>query len=388
MNVLKTIVFIFAVLSLPIPSGGAAVDEFTLLRYKSSRGNIIHGALDAGCSACHTMSGGSGGLNDKEEWACLLCHSSARDREAEQREIAQKRPDLRKGLVKTDILNEYRKTFTHPTLRVSGVHAFGEFLPEKDPKAQRHAECVDCHNHHEVSRFNKLGPVRVTGAFGESKKLKGLKDMMRDEEFPDYELCFNCHSDSANLPLNQTNKRVELNIGNPSYHPVLGEGKNMVVPSLKPPYSAMKKRPTDISIIKCGDCHGNDDPKGPKGPHGSIYPHILAANYSVNDSQPESSFQYALCYECHDRLSIMRNDSFRYHSLHIQGNPKTGSMGTSCYTCHNSHGSTENRFLIRFNRDVVFSNLSSGQLRFVSTGTFRGECYLSCHGVSHNPKRY
>jgi hypothetical protein len=29
-------------------------------------------------------------------------------------------------------------------------------------------------------------------------------------------------------------------------------------------------------------------------------------------------------------------------------------------------------------------------LKFVEKGvsTFRGECYLSCHGVEHNPKSY
>lgn len=358
----------------------AAEDEFSFLQRRGKK-QVVHGDLlkkGAGCGICHL-----GKSSAVEEWICVRCHRAKGDSR-----VVKGDRDIQQGLAKTDILSEFDKPFVHPTFTVSGIHSQGEDLPEKDPKTPRHAECIDCHEPHEVSRWNKLGPLKVTGALGEKKSLKKLKDMIRDEEFSDYELCFNCHADSANLPLNQTNKRVEFSTNNPSYHPVIGEGKNTVVPSLKPPYAAQKRRSSDISIIRCGDCHGNNDENGPKGPHGSIYPFILVRNYNINDGQPESSFQYSLCYMCHERDSILRNDSFRYHSLHIQGNPKTGSLGTSCYTCHNSHGSTDNKFLIRFNRDVVFPNVSSGQLRFVSTGTFSGECYLSCHNVSHNPKRY
>lgn len=368
-----------------------AEDDFSQLQQKKG---IIHGTLlqkrsGSGCSYCHPTKGGFADGSDREEWQCLICHSAKNDSVVEDKERVKRRPDIRQQkLAKTDILSEFRKPFVHPALSVSGAHKVRETLPERDPKAPRHAECVDCHDPHEVSQWNKIGPKRVTGALGEAKRNKKLKDMIPEETISDYELCFNCHSDSENLPLNQTNKRVEFNVNNPSYHPVLAEGKNTAVPSLRSPYAAQKRRPLDVSIISCRDCHGNDDEKGPKGPHGSIYPRILVRNFSINDGQPESSFQYALCYMCHDRDSILRNDSFRYHSIHIQGNPNTGSRGTSCYTCHNSHGSTDTKFMIKFNKDVVFPNRSSGQLRFASTGSFSGECYLSCHDVSHNPKKY
>jgi hypothetical protein len=373
-------IFIFVFLALAISSNAVARKPL-----------LTHGRLDMRtCNHCHSMTygfPGTGNLAAERSELCLICHSEKSRGEILDKPVVKKER-MQRYVAKTDILSELSKPFVHPIQKTSQLHSRREELPERDPRAPRHVACVDCHDYHQVTSRNKLGPVKVTGATGEVKRFKDVRDMMPGEEVSDYELCFNCHADSANLPLNQTNKRVEFSTNNPSYHPVIGEGKNTVVPSLKPPYAALKKRSSDISTIKCGDCHGNNDEKGPKGPHGSTYPFILVRNYNINDAQPESSFQYALCYMCHERDSILRNDSFRYHSLHIQGNPNTGSLGTSCYTCHNSHGSTDNKFLIKFNRDVVFPNVSSGQLRFVSTGTFSGECYLSCHNVSHNPKRY
>ncbi len=35
------------------------------------------------------------------------------------------------------------------------------------------------------------------------------------------------------------------------------------------------------SLIKCTDCHNNDDSFGPKGPHGSNYEHILKKNFTL-----------------------------------------------------------------------------------------------------------
>lgn len=376
------VILVFLTVILAVDKGNAARPEL-----------LYHGGLPkAGirCNYCHSMTYGVPGtanLAAERSELCLICHSEKGRADILDKPVVKKER-MQRYVAKTDIAAELEKPFTHPIQKTSGLHSGREELPEKDPRAPRHVACVDCHDYHQVTSRNRFGPIKVTGAAGEAKNLKDVRDMIPGEEVSDYELCFNCHADSANLPLNQTNKRVEFSTNNPSYHPVVGEGKNTVLPSLKPPYAASKKRSSDISTIKCGDCHGNNDEKGPKGPHGSTYPYILVRNYSINDGQPESSFQYALCYMCHERDSILRNDSFRYHAIHIQGNPKTGSTGTSCYTCHNSHGSTDNKFLIKFNKDVVFPNISSGQLRFVSTGTFSGECYLSCHNVSHNSKRY
>jgi predicted CXXCH cytochrome family protein len=182
---------------------------------------------------------------------------------------------------------------------------------------------------------------------------------------------------------------VEFVATNKSFHPVEAEGKNLAVISLIRPYKEKKLADTDVSRLSCSDCHASDASSSPKGPHGSIHEYILVENYSLKDMQGESMFAYALCYKCHNRTSILANESFKYHSLHINGKNPSLLTGTSCYTCHNSHGSTDNRYLIKFNIEVIKPTLT-GQLKFVEKGNyqFSGECYLNCHGVEHNPKSY
>jgi hypothetical protein len=327
--------------------------------------------LPRGCATCHyksNLKSGGGSI------ACITCHGS------QQRKVqAYKMP---RGAVVSrsdlkDIEVEFNKTFRHPTFDTPGRHFANEILPEVDPKALRHADCVDCHNPHLVTKENTFAGVK-------GKRIVSQAVVASRES----EVCYRCHGDSVNLPGKYTNKRMEFSTNNPSFHPVEGEGKNSAVISLVRPYHEKKVAPTDVSILSCSDCHGNDDSNGPKGVHGSRYSYILKDNFDASDNISESPQAYALCYRCHSRKSILANESFKYHSLHINGK-SFSYLGTSCYTCHNSHGSLEYKYLIRFNRTVVSPN-SKGLLKFVEKGSskFSGECYLTCHGVEHNPKSY
>jgi nitrate/TMAO reductase-like tetraheme cytochrome c subunit len=107
----------------------------------------------------------------------------------------------------------------------------------------------------------------------------------------------------------------------------------------------------------------------------------------TTDNASESAANYALCYKCHNRNSILADTSFREHNKHISGER------APCNVCHDPHGIsatqgnlTNNSRLINFNTSVV--SPSNGQLRFESTGTFRGRCYLTCHGKNHSPESY
>lgn len=327
-----------------------------------------------GCSTCHLKFNFKDGGGPE---TCIVCHGDpsrlTRQYAGMPRGFAPRESDMK------NIEDEFRKPFRHPTFDVRGVHRGGETLPEADPRMPRHAVCVDCHNPHHVSPANKFAGIK-------GRRVGNLISTVTAE----FELCYRCHAESANLPGRFNNKRAELASTNPSFHPVEAEGKNTAVVSLIHPYKERKVTPGDVSIISCGDCHGSESSSGPRGPHGSLNEHILVENYSTRDNQPESPHVYALCYRCHDRSSILGNESFKFHAKHIQGTGGiAGSNGTSCYTCHNSHGSVEYKYLIRFNRSVVSPN-SQGQLKFVEKGisTFRGECYLSCHGVDHNPRVY
>lgn len=324
--------------------------------------------LPYGCGSCHVgFDFRSGGGQE----GCLTCHGNPAKRNA--------------GLVRTttqlaDIEKELKKTYRHPILESKGVHSPKEVLPEINAKAPRHSDCVDCHSPHQVAEGNRFAGIK-------GKRSGNLVSDVTAE----YQVCYLCHSDSANLPGRYVNKRVEFATTNPSFHPLEGEGKNLAVVSLVKPYKEKKTAPGDISRITCGDCHGSDDPNSPSGPHSSNYQYILRENFSARDNETESTFAYSLCYKCHSRSSILADESFRFHSMHIKGKKSSlpGNGGTSCHTCHTSHGSTEYKYLIRFNTDIVTPS-SGGMLKFKEkgAGTFRGECFLTCHGVDHNPKVY
>lgn len=336
---------------------------------QGSHGN--RSVLPKSCGACHrgmvmALSG--------DEQPCLACHGKATERDKMSREGYLKKTGNDRSV---DIEAELRKPYSHPVLTVSGVHRQFEALPEEVVNAARHAECVDCHNPHQTEKgtpFRGLKGRRV-GNF--------ITDIQQE-----YELCYRCHSESANLPGSSSNKHEEFKASNPSYHPVEEEGKNTYVISLKEPYVAKKEKPNDISRITCSDCHGSDDPNGPRGPHGSTIPGLLKWNYQMEDARPESTYAYELCYKCHDRSSILGNESFPYHSLHIQGR-LAGQNGASCFACHDAHGSSQYQHLIRFDEETV-KETKGGKLRYDAQGysSRHGACYLTCHGVEHNPKEY
>lgn len=362
------VLFIFGSCLLFAASAPGQVDN----RCKLQGAHGDRSTLPKTCRACHR------GMTMKisgEEAVCLQCHGSAQDR---QRMITK--GYLRSGSSSdlSDIGETLRKPYNHPVLRVRGVHQGAEALPEEVSNAARHSECVDCHDSHVVEKdrpFRGIAGRRIGNFIADIDK--------------EYELCYKCHSSSVNLPSRATNKHAEFKTTNPSFHPVEGEGRSLYVISLKEPYNEREEKPGDISVVTCGSCHGNDDPSGPSGPHGSNNAGLLVLNYEMEDLRPESPHAYALCYHCHDRTSILSNESFPYHSLHILGNPANNELGTSCFSCHDAHGSADYQHLIRFDEDVVSPN-EDEKLEYRATGVAsrHGSCLLNCHNVEHNPKAY
>jgi len=303
-----------------------------------------------------------------EEDNCLACHNG--------------------NVAATDIEPELLKEFGHKVQAFTRIHDAAEdataFMPN-------HVECVDCHNPHRANGNTASAPlVAGTQAGVSGVTASGLAT---PEASFLYEVCFKCHADNnvkSFVPITrqhaQINTRLEFDLANPSYHPVEGIGSNPNVPSLIPPYS-------ETSVIYCTDCHNNDASTasggpGPNGPHGSIYSPILERNYTTLDHTSENTLEYALCYKCHDRDSILADDSFGEHDKHVRGED------APCSACHDPHGvsamqgnSVNNSHLINFDLNIVSPN-SRGLLRFEDLGTFRGQCYLSCHGEDHDPESY
>ncbi|MBI4823060.1 MAG: hypothetical protein HY805_02365 [Nitrospirae bacterium] len=307
-----------------------------------------------GCAGCHKVSGvpGTPLLKRSKGEICYECHGF-----------------FSRGKAKADVETVFTKFSKHPIQETTKYHFRGEDLPEKLPTAPRHVSCFDCHVSH-VSTPKK--PWQGARGFSRTR-------MRLNRASFEYELCYLCHSDSANRPSGAKNKRQEFDPFNDSYHPVELTGRNKFVPSLI--------RELNVnSMIACTDCHGNNDPIGAQGPHGSDYAPILKAEYRTYEGL-ESPKAYELCYMCHDRRSILGDEGFRKHSLHIL------TASTSCYTCHVSHGIERGKHLIRFSdyndyvrdiedisRLVGFSNTGS-PIQYDSQSI---RCYLRCHDIDHN----
>jgi hypothetical protein len=305
-------------------------------------------------------------LAESEEDACYQCHGSA-----DKRSVMVTSGRLAPGVALADIEYEFNKVYRHP-VENTGEHSPVEQLPNFSKSRVAHAECVDCHNPHQTVH---KGGGRVARVAGYSLSGQYLKEATRE-----YEICLKCHSEVVG---GQPEKdiRNQFSLTARSMHPVTKSmaGKGQI---------SLVARAQGRVTMNCSDCHRSEDPNGPRGPHGSSYEFMLSGNYSIGGEIDESPLAYQFCYSCHDRNSILGNESFPLHREHIIGNPLKGVPGTSCYTCHASHSSENNPYLIRFNRQVVDAIQPGNRIEYRSPLEGSGECYLNCHGHSHNPARY
>lgn len=322
-----------------------------------------------GCSSCHRSHGAEHPQRllaaTTEEGVCMTCHDG---------HVAAK-----------DLRHEFMKYSAHRIDNYAGIHD-----PTENPNIMpQHVECVDCHNSHEA-RARSIGgqlPGPLAGVSGIS--IGG--SFLREATF-EYEICLKCHGITEDRnPIvfrtdNVTNLRLQIDPQNPSFHPVADVGRNPNIPGLLVPLTPASRTP-------CTACHNNDaasrvGSSAARGPHGSNYRPILAAEYHLDAiPRPESYQLYALCYGCHDRNSVLSGSDGFPHSVHV------ATSGASCAVCHDAHGSRQSPHLINFmSRDVtgqvVVTPSSSGQLQYESLGMGTGRCFLTCHGIDHNPKNY
>jgi len=329
------------------------------------------------------------------ENACLNCHkihsASERERLLRFRQEEMNCLNCHDGSVaKANILADIRKRSAHQVFLRTEVHD----AAENSLTMRRHVECVDCHNPH-ASRPDAATPAR--GTRGNLVPMQNLyvsgvnaNGLHVDTAAFLYEVCFKCHGDNGTrrrtrIPrqVYQTNTRLEFQTSNPSFHPVLGSRRNSSVVSLLAPLR-------QGSRVTCIDCHNSDNARfaggnGPNGPHGSIYEPMLVANYETRDFTVESADAYALCYRCHDRNSILGNESFSLHQRHIV------QLQTPCAACHDAHGVSrsagggDHTNLINFNLSIVrpADTPDGGVIEYQDTGNQRGTCTLICHNVNH-----
>jgi predicted CXXCH cytochrome family protein len=338
---------------------GGASDPFL---QNGQRGTLA----EVGCLACHQPHGAGGHQRllhfAQLEENCLNCHD---------------------GLVTaTNIRADMLKLSRHNVFRYRDVHDPGETAAAMP----MHVECVDCHNPHALQHAPAQAPILPSVMQGISGVTSTGSPTANAQL--EYEVCFKCHADNPERPpsaitrqITQTNTRLEFDPSGPSFHPVVAPGVNPNVPSLIPPL-------TVATLIYCTDCHSSDSTSTARGPHGSIYPCLLAGRYETADFTPENNSSYELCYRCHSRNSILANQSFARHREHLEN-------GIPCSACHDPHGInasqgsvSNNRHLINFDVAIVQPDPVTGRRAFEDLGVFHGRCFLSCHSRTHSPKEY
>jgi predicted CXXCH cytochrome family protein len=322
---------------------------------------------DNACRSCHVSHSAPYRerlLYDRPSRLCITCHD---------------------GIGGTDIL---------PVLDQRSGHRVNKLLghtrpPERRLRAAHFVECTDCHNPHAVVSDPLRGPIAsragtpvIPLAMREVPGVSTAGLPVPTARFY-YEVCYRCHADRPVRSRNRIARDVDTG-GNvrrqflptvASAHPVVFPARQDTdVPSLRP-------EQRNRQFISCQDCHNNPDAReqggaGPNGPHTSRYDYLLAHQYETRDFTVESPQAYALCYECHDRNSILGDESFSFHSEHVL-------RGRSpCSACHSAHGvpgsRSEHDHLINFDLSIV-----QGRRFYQDTGRFRGTCTLQCHGVNH-----
>ncbi len=357
------------------------------------------------CTACHdahdNSSGGFMVMSNTNSQLCTSCHqilsTTVTGHEnclgCHQVHTAPSGPFLMQGVnARATCLTCHDGSTSAPNIAAdmskSSVHDTDSSADPIDPIPD-HVSCADCHEPHTMNTGQAAAPD-VHPNFGQVSGVSLTGAEIDPAQF-EYEVCFKCHDDQAAVTpwisrlAVQNNTRLEFSPSSVSFHPVVTTGRNSDVPSLKTGL-------TPASLIHCTDCHGSDNgASGVSGAHGSASRPLLVARYDTAEQTSESASAYALCYQCHERTSILNDDSFERHDKHVRGER------IPCSACHDAHGinsaqgtTTNNSHLINFDSTVAFPSPKAGNVGpiFIDQGNRAGTCTLLCHGEDHDDENY
>lgn len=380
--------------------------------------------LDAGnCNNCHNPHGyddGSGVIPSmifkREELLCFECHDGS--------------PAVKD--IKTRVSSDaYRHDVANTNYR--NKHLAGTQDTFANISANKHVECVDCHNPHMAA--SGLHTAGTTGN-SVSNLIKGVLGAVTtfstsnwtvptsytlNIATKEYEICFKCHS-SANTnyltwggtgAASWTNVGLEFSSGNKSGHPIVTGLNNYTnSPAPKPLTAARMVSPWNVNLgtqtMYCSDCH-NYTTTTPAGPHGSsvkwmlsgtnrAWPYTTTAGngtstgtyFTLNTYSSGTAPNTLFCRNCHTIMPGTPN------TVHDTGNHKD----YKCVNCHIRvpHGGKVSRL---FNADNPGTGLparyypdgngagglGTNRMKYFNkkapTSYAKADCNAACYG-SHN----
>jgi predicted CXXCH cytochrome family protein len=379
---------------------------------------------DNSCNSCHAPHDASGQarlLRGTNEEACRSCHSGLPN-------MTPLAPNIFAEEAKAAQTNGSGHPFSTPT----GSH---ERTEAAVLNLNRHATCVDCHNSHAAAKTQAFsGPPGIRDSQDAVSGVDVNGTTVLAPATDQYQNCLRCHGTSTGKPATSPsgylparlvtapdpfNVIPEFLSTSTSSHPVFHNPSSpLPQPSLRTGGmlnlggAVNSARPLTGRIF-CTDCHSSDDSrefggKGPAGPHGSIYPHILERQYLMSqvasgapagttianvqlapDLGPRGT--YALCAKCHNLYQVVsKTSSFSAeHQRHVVKD------GLSCSACHTAHGmgntsaNVTGERMVNFDINVVSGNVLNGAVTPISydrnAATLSATCTLTCHNYTHNP---
>ena len=418
-------------------------------------GSTLAGKISTTCTHCHTKTGWTGSIHQTSGSAysdasvsttfgtgvisslvCMNCHRPHKGlgapyllRQAEETTCFQgasgsgtetachgSSATATTNNIQTVLTRTYKHPITDPT--TSGIHTnldvkYGTGVTRVPAgskglswlAADRHAECVDCHNPHRATNT----PARVgtaswypttvdnfsnqtdksgalTGVTGVEPTWLGLWTVptaftTQESSTKEYQICFKCHSywalsDADGITTYTTlsgtavvtDQAMEFNPNNKSAHPVVVTLNNQTGSTAPKPLRASQMSGVwqtgtgttlqGNKVMYCSDCHGTDNEASgdPKGPHGSSYKYMLkGANkywpvnasgvlYTLGNNPTNNSHLAGLfCLNCHPVQSATGVSFNNAHDKH----DGTEISNVACIRCHIlvPHGGKMSRFI-------------------------------------------
>jgi predicted CXXCH cytochrome family protein len=371
--------------------------------------HVDYDSTTASCAGCHRAHTSPGRVLRQawpEEDLCFYCHTAGGPG-----------TDVQGAFV--NYANTLTRFFKHDVAATAGVHYPGEGVGDDFGGGNRHVECEDCHEPHEATR----GPAPAPMLQREMHFRSGVDPAWTAPGAPasfawlpqaerEYQVCFKCHSSFTTLPsylpdgwdgtayvadglskltssdpsqiADSRDLAQEFNPYQASFHPVIAVGRNQTIPA-----GSFVSGWSQSSMTYCSDCHTNANAATEgNGPHGSPHLHLLdgGSDYSTVYASGSRVDSGEICFKCHDYDAYVSglNPATNFdHERHLNNN-----RGTTCYTCHDSHGS-EQLHLLNFEAAVItFLDGRDSQTAWYRDSSGQAGCYLECHGRRHDPATY